>query len=880
MSCSSNSGVPPDLNQSCESHVCPICLSQRRDEYALWQHIYLEHISSHSFPPLQFLKKFDRRLCSTCGFSYARRWRFCRRSQGPGRSRCGGAMIDPGNCRWLNDISDVPCTSASISAESNDSLVEEDGCFSDVPVFDDPVMEAINSATRLSCPSHLETFLFDALMEEISHLHVKSVGHIPRSVRPLLGNILSVELRHATKNGLWGFARLQMFAKAVLRCPPRGGKKKRYVIKALLKDRLERWQSGDLVSLWSEARSEAYHITSHFMESSIHQVNAKRSLTLAREGRFRDAMRSLGSHGTAAFDDIDVTLELQQRHPCHDLPEWNCDIPPPLTVTSDSVLAALLSFPRGSSPGASQLLHQHLLDAIDGTTTPSSMDCLESLTQLVCYLLSGRADVRFAPWLTGALLTALRKKQGGVRRSAVGEVLRRLVSRLCCAAVKASLPEVFVPYGQVGVGVTGGVEAAIHALSTVLAQHGENVDLCCLKIDFTNAFNECHHSSFLHRLHREFPALFAWSQWCYHCESRLHFGDVSIPSSGGVQKGDPLGPLLFSLVIIELMDDIDPLPDINLKMWYLDDGSFVGSRRSVASLLNILQSKGPSFGLHLNLSKCEIFWPSGNQQFPEFAPEVQRINNVTGGAELLGSPIHGSEAFFANSVAKRIDRVLSCQDHLSDLGDPQVELHLLRNCLELCKVNHLLRTVPTEKISEELIRFDSGLRHCLQTLSRSSVSDHAWLQSTLPKRLGGLGLREALGSSPAAFIGSCNLTRDLTSKLLSDSNLLLSTGRDDSTCFEDIRLPDLIIPGELDCQKHISTLLTEKDVHPFAVTQKQIQRILDENTRRIVQEGCSSIRDRARLNAISTPHSGSWLRAIPNSHLKGKSDKNQLNLSL
>ena len=253
-----------------------------------------------------------------------------------------------------------------------------------------------------------------------------------------------------------------------------------------------------------------------------------------------------------------------------------------------------------------------------------------------------------------------------------------------------------------------------------------------------------------------------------NCESCLHFGDVSIP----VQQGDCLGPLLFSLVIMKLMDDIDPLPDINLKMWYLDDGSFVGSRGSVASLLNILQSKGPSFGLHLNLSRCDIFWPSGNQQFPEFAPEVQSINNVTGGAELLGSPIHGSEAFFANSVAKRIDRVLSCQDHLSDLEDPQVELHLLRNCLGLCKVNHLIRTVPTEKISEELIRFDSGLRHCLQTLSRLSVSDHAWLLSTLPICLGGLGLREALGSSPAAFIGSCDLTRDLTRKLLSDPNLL------------------------------------------------------------------------------------------------------------
>ena len=35
----------------------------------------------------------------------------------------------------------------------------------------------------------------------------------------------------------------------------------------------------------------------------------------------------------------------------------------------------------------------------------------------------------------------------------------------------------------------------------------------------------------------------------------------------------------------------------------------------------------------------------------------------------------------------------------------------------------------------------------------------AWLQATLPIRLGGLGLREAVQSSPAAYVGSCNSTR-------------------------------------------------------------------------------------------------------------------------
>ena len=81
-----------------------------------------------------------------------------------------------------------------------------------------------------------------------------------------------------------------------------------------------------------------------------------------------------------------------------------------LTFSPDSVLAALRGFPKASSPGASQLQCQHLLDAIDGNTSPSAKDCLDRLTRLLRFLLSGMADVRIAPWLCGAPLTALLKK--------------------------------------------------------------------------------------------------------------------------------------------------------------------------------------------------------------------------------------------------------------------------------------------------------------------------------------------------------------------------------------------------------------------------------------------------------------------------------------
>ncbi|XP_062518293.1 uncharacterized protein LOC134193482 [Corticium candelabrum] len=577
------------------------------------------------------------------------------------------------------------------------------------------------------------------------------------------------------------------------------------------------------------------------------------------------SVQCLGSCGTAAHNDTQALEELLQRHPQHVLPDWNDDIPPPLTVSSESVLSALHDFPKASSPGASQLHCQHLLDATDGNSSPLSKDCLDRLTRLICFLLSGQADSRIAPWLSGAPLTALLKKQGGIRPIAVGEVLRRLTSRLCCSAARSASSDVFLPYGQVGVGIRGGLEAAVHSLSAIIDLRGNNPDLCCLKVDFRNAFNECRRSSFLHRLQRDFPSIFAWAQWCYHCEGQLRFGSHCIKSSGGVQQGDPLGPLLFSLTLLELLDDIDSTPDINLQVWYLDDGTIVGPRKAVSSLLDSLSVKGPSHGLILNLEKCEVFWPSGDISFPEFPDSVQRVQCISGGAEFLGSPVFGSDAFYDATFGRKIDKILSCQSRLTDLEDPQVELHLLRSCLSLCKVNHLLRTVPSEKVKFQLERFDSELRSSLEVISRSSVSDVAWKQATLPIRLGGLGLRETCRTSALAFVGSCNFTRDLSIRLLGCTKPPVLRSSEGPITNPDV--PDLLFPGEVSSREQLlSTLLSTADVDLGGASQHDLQEIFDKSLLSDIKNSVS-IRDQARLNAISTPHAGAWLRAIPNRNL-------------
>ena len=121
-----------------------------------------------------------------------------------------------------------------------------------------------------------------------------------------------------------------------------------------------------------------------------------------------------------------------------------------------------------------------------------------------------------------------------------------------------------------------------------------------------------------------------------------------------------------------------------------------------------------------------------------------------------------------------VEKVSALQGHLQDLMNPQVELHLVHSCLGVCKVNHLLCTIPPDSILPQLQLFDDNLRHSLSRIWNASISDQAWFQATLPLSFGGLGLREASYVSPAAFLGCCVGSQNLCTQLLasfSDSNI-------------------------------------------------------------------------------------------------------------
>ena len=231
---------------------------------------------------------------------------------------------------------------------------------------------------------------------------------------------------------------------------------------------------------------------------------------------------------------------------------------------------------------------------------------------------------------------------------------------MCCLSVRSSLPDLLLPFGQVGVGVPGGLEAAVHSLRTILSTHSSDSSLCCLKLDMTNAFNECSRTSFLSRCHSDLPELAICLGpvvllLCWRAPLRASPHSVDNWCSARRPSGSLI---LFSLVLLDFLSHCHAPDGLCFQLWYLDDGILVGTPSALSSFLDVLQLRGPSYGLHPNLSKCEVFWPSGDQSFADFSPAVKCVVlSQTGGVDFLGSPIWGSPEFFSTFVGSVVDHV-------------------------------------------------------------------------------------------------------------------------------------------------------------------------------------------------------------------------------
>ena len=329
-----------------------------------------------------------------------------------------------------------------------------------------------------------------------------------------------------------------------------------------------------------------------------------------------------------------------------------------------------------------------------------------------------------------------------------------------------------------------------------------------------------------------------------------------ISSEAGVQQGDPLGPLLFALVLQKIINAIDADDDcvhILYQAWYLDDGTLAGKKSAILRALSLLDSIGPALGIFVNLSKCEVFCKGDTSEFPS-SMKSSHVPHLV----LLGAPI-GDYLFCGNYAASKRSEAMRLLSRLVDVGasDPQVALTLLRLCGSYCKLIHLARATPPSLVSEALELFDVEVRQCFAQSIAVEVTDRAWQQAQLNLSHGGLGLRSVSHQSSAAYIASF-----CASGFGDAQNPYLSHAVD---FFNALVSPSEIISVEA---------ITASPIH-----QRVLSKKLDDHQFSMLLE-TSSPANKARLLSESAPHAASWLLVTPSPGLDLHLDPNELQISI
>ncbi|XP_026456690.1 uncharacterized protein LOC113357496 [Papaver somniferum] len=266
-------------------------------------------------------------------------------------------------------------------------------------------------------------------------------------------------------------------------------------------------------------------------------------------GHYSDAICSLPSDGVAPSTP-DTLHELRQKYPPASPPYIPVEeiSTPALAIDVKVVLAALRSFPKGTSCGRNGLRDQHLLDALSVNVAAFAEDLLQSIAGVVNL------------WLAG------------------------------------------IPCGGEGI---------LHSANRLLDMKGSDNTKTMLLIDFSNPFNLVDRSTMINEVRKHCPSISRWVEFCYSTPARLYYNDSVLSSSQGVQQGDPLGPILFALALHPLAEKIASHCTLDFHAWYLDDDTLAGDTLEVSKALRIIQDEGPCRGLYLNVMKTEIFWPAG-----------------------------------------------------------------------------------------------------------------------------------------------------------------------------------------------------------------------------------------------------------------------------
>ena len=699
--------------------------------------------------------------------------------------------------------------------------------------------------------------------EEIFSKRVPTKNSVPKPARKLWTQCLVEALAQIVEfNDELAWAQFFMLPKAVLRSSFRGGKKRNNKKTAGAETKLlcSRWLEGQREVLWRQGRApkrsnkkrESDQLTDEAMD---------RIQELVAQGQLQKACNVLTQKPPSTVT-RDVIREMKDKHPEPRAPtDWSAlrQVHRAAAVTVEELLTQrmIASFARGSAGGPTGLKPQHLKDALlSGSGLQDEF--LRLLTQVINNLSQGEAPQNVRAFLSGASLTAIPKDTGGHRPIAVGETLRRLVSKCMLATVADDAKSRLEPL-QVGVGTRLGTEATVHVARQWMCRHSGDAHRVLVKMDLENAFNCVDRQAVLSAVREMFPELAPWVDFTYGDSAGLWMDGARLESKRGIQQGDPLGPLLFSLALqialenVRARAEVQNIGRLDYMVFYLDDGVLAGPDESVFWYCKEIQKELQDIGLSINWGpgKSEAVLAAGEDSTVDQSsfPELQF--NRSGNFTILKTPI-GTLDFCERYVQKRRAAAQLLLERLPELEDPQIALVLLRHCMAFCKMSYNARVVPADLQSKTLQDFDRDVRAAFSAAVGVRPDDAAWKRACRKIALGGLGLRSTSEFADAAFVSSLAACAELAASI--DTAFQASDTATSDHVAKAVERLNRKLPGDAQLDSSLEDAPTQK-----TLTTKIERKALDMDL--LSLDTSTSLK--AHLQLVSLPNSGAWLHAFP-----------------
>ena len=423
------------------------------------------------------------------------------------------------------------------------------------------------------------------------------------------------------------------------------------------------------------------------------------------------------------------------------------------------------------------------------------IDFRKVFTLLINLVRSGRIPPAVRPIFSDTEAFAIPKKDGSVRPLGTGNFLRKIAA---VVSLKSNYPQINRAFAGVQLGFEKhGTEKCIHSMRLV-REINPDYDFVCP--DGINAFPNSSREAALSTAIQETPGMFSLLKLLYGDISKSWFagcqdGITSIDCKEGSVQGCPIGPLLCALAFIVLFRLIAALIfGSGIALFFFDDGNMVTTFDKMLEVLKILIDQGPKCGYKIHFDKGDFllgvtdsfelalerrqqlidlgFKPANIKIHPSdlllgnyrdiealgLSEDFDEQTRLAYGARVLGGFI-GDDAYIQAQLNAKAEELEAEADRLIELGDPQKCYLFARYCFSE-KDNHIYRTTNPHLVLGLAERVNRAKKKVLCKgilggfFDVDTLPDWVWTQACFSINDGGLGLKDSVLTSYAAYVAS------------------------------------------------------------------------------------------------------------------------------